>query len=323
MRALAAVGSAVALAGWLLFERRDAAALAADATAEDLAPVEGGRVLEVVSADGTRLHVEEHGRTDGPVVVLAHGWTCGARFWAPVVRRLADEARVVVYDQRGHGRSPATPGMGERELAQDLDAVLAAATADGNRAVLVGHSMGAMAAVAWAGAHPDRVPERVDAALLLSTRIDPLPVRRGAARASQLVVLRHPTPARQDWFWRRQLQRTSHSRGASAAAVRLSTELYAATPVPVRLAWGRFLEKLDLREHVARLDVPTTVLVGDRDVLTPERHGRWLFEHLPQPHRWVLLEGVGHSTPVDAPDAVAAEVRDLMALVGARRSGTS
>ena len=99
------------------------------------------RELTVRSADGTRLHVEEYGRADGPTVVLSHGWTCSTLFWAPVVRLLAGDYRVVAYDQRGHGRSsvPATrEGYGTGVLADDLQAVMEAVLPEGERAVLVG-----------------------------------------------------------------------------------------------------------------------------------------------------------------------------------------
>ena len=112
------------------------------------------RELTATSADGARLHVEVHGREQDPAVVLIHGWTCRTGFWAPVVRELTQTGhRVVAYDQRGHGRSPgADPrAYGPEVLADDLCAVLDAALRPGERAVLGGHSMGAMTLVAAAG----------------------------------------------------------------------------------------------------------------------------------------------------------------------------
>ena len=85
-------------------------------------------------------------------MVLAHGWTCSTAFWAASVRDLADDHRVIVYDQRGHGRSPAAGpgGYSTGALADDLEAVLEATLAPGERAVLGGHSMGGMTIMAAA-----------------------------------------------------------------------------------------------------------------------------------------------------------------------------
>ena len=53
----------------------------------------------VRSADGTRLNVESYGPDDGPVVVLAHGWTCSIVFWTKQVEALI-----------GHSRRDLAPG---------------------------------------------------------------------------------------------------------------------------------------------------------------------------------------------------------------------
>lgn len=140
-----------------------------------------------VSADGARLHVEVHGDQDAPTVVLAHGWTCSTAFWAAQIRALAATHRVVAYDQRGHGRSPAARAHSTTALADDLVAVLEAVLAPGERAVVAGHSMGGMTIMAAAG-RPE-FGERVAAALLCSTGSSRLaaealvlPVRAGRVR---------------------------------------------------------------------------------------------------------------------------------------------
>lgn len=93
------------------------------------------RELTVTAADGARVHVEVHGPENAPAVVLAHGWCCSTAFWAAQIRELAADHRVIAYDQRGHGRSPANPAYGTEPLADDLEAVLEATLAPGERAV--------------------------------------------------------------------------------------------------------------------------------------------------------------------------------------------
>nr|MDT0667478.1 alpha/beta fold hydrolase [Micromonospora sp. DSM 115978] len=110
---------------------------------------------------------------DVPTVVLAHGWTCSIDFWTPQVRALADRCHVVAYDQRGHGRSwnGTTTGFTLDALADDLRAVIEATVPPGRRAVLVGHSMGAMATIAFARRHHDLLADRVAAVVLASTGV--------------------------------------------------------------------------------------------------------------------------------------------------------
>jgi pimeloyl-ACP methyl ester carboxylesterase len=81
-------------------------------------------------------------------VVLSHGWSCSTAFWAAQIRDLAADHRVIAYDQRGHGGSPANPVCSADALADDLEAVLA----PGERAVLTGYSMGGDVPVEYPGA---------------------------------------------------------------------------------------------------------------------------------------------------------------------------
>ncbi|TXS55581.1 alpha/beta fold hydrolase, partial [Streptomyces sp. t39] len=150
------------------------------------APPVAARELAAVSADGSRIHVEVHGPEGAPTVVLAHGWTCSTHFWAAQIRDLARDHRVIAYDQRGHGRTPLAD-VGTERLADDLEAVLTAVLAPGEKAVVAGHSMGGMTMMAAASRPAFR--EHTAAALLCSTGsarlVDEslvLPMRAGRAR---------------------------------------------------------------------------------------------------------------------------------------------
>jgi pimeloyl-ACP methyl ester carboxylesterase len=97
---------------------------------------------------------------EGPPIVLVHGLTATRRYVTHGSKLLPRAGfRTHSYDARGHGESdpaPAAGGYSYGELAEDLGAVLDAATA-GGRAVLAGHSMGAHTLTAFALANPDRV----------------------------------------------------------------------------------------------------------------------------------------------------------------------
>jgi 3-oxoadipate enol-lactonase len=104
------------------------------------------------------IHGEVAG--EGPPIVLCHGITATRRYVVHGSRALERAGHTVVsYDARGHGESdPAPPGQsyGYPELVGDLEQVVAATVGDGPF-VLVGHSMGAHTAVAYALRHPERL----------------------------------------------------------------------------------------------------------------------------------------------------------------------
>lgn len=325
----ALAGAALGLAtagGWRLLAKHDERAVAADPKRWLLDPaLPTPTELTVPSADGTRLAVRVYGPDGAPTVVLAHGWTCSAQYWTPQLAALAGEARLVVYDQRGHGRSEPVHGarFDADALAEDLQAVLDATLSAGERAVLVGHSMGAMTIVAWAGAHPEEVDQRVSAALLASTGVGdlvsrslllPAPtalaaVRELAGRAllAAPTAAGPPSPAS-----RRGVRYVALSRQASEAEVAFCERITLACPAPVRAAFGRSLRTLDLRAAVAALTVPTVVVVGTADRLTPPVHARELVDALPDA-RLVELPGVGHMSTVAAAEVVNDLIRELVA----------
>ena len=112
--------------------------------------------LDYIKGPVAQLHVDDGG-TGGVPVVFVHSFAGSASHWNAQLRHLRRKRRAVAFDLRGHGMS-APPDDGDyavRSLASDI-----AAVADKLRLlrfVLVGHSIGGAAAIAYAGAHPDRV----------------------------------------------------------------------------------------------------------------------------------------------------------------------
>ncbi|MEU2771366.1 alpha/beta hydrolase [Streptomyces sp. NPDC007162] len=291
----------------------------AHVTSGPYAPPVPARELTVVSADGARLHVEVHGPEDAPPVVLAHGWTCSTAFWAAQIRELAVDHRVVAYDQRGHGRSPASPACTTGALADDLEAVLAETLARGEKAVIVGHSMGGMTVMA-AAARP-RFREHAAAVLLCSTGSSRLiaealviPLRAGAARTwltARVLGSRAPlgpvTPVA-----KRVLRYATMGAGSAPHMVEACARIVHACPRAVRHAWAGVLAELDLDSGVRELRVPTAVLTGTADRLTPPLHARALVATLPHSLGVTELPGVGHMTPVEASEPVNGKIRELV-----------
>ncbi|MEU4146751.1 alpha/beta fold hydrolase [Streptomyces parvulus] len=284
------------------------------------APPAPARELTVTAADGARIHVEVHGPERAPAVVLAHGWCCSTAFWAAQIRELAADHRVIAYDQRGHGRSPANPAYGTEPLADDLEAVLEATLAPGERAVLAGHSMGGMAVMA-AAARP-AVREHAAAVLLCSTGSSRLvasatvvPLGEGRVRTwltRRILGSRAPlgpvTP-----MARRILKYGTLGPGSGPHMVEACARIVHACPRRVRHGWSQVLDLLDLDHGVRELRMPVEIVVGTADRLTPPAQARALAAALPDCVGLTELQGLGHMTPVEAPDLVTGKIRALVA----------
>ncbi|MEZ3179957.1 alpha/beta hydrolase [Streptomyces pimonensis] len=289
-------------------------------TSGPYAPPAAARELTARSADGARLHVEVHGPERAPAVVLAHGWTCSTAFWAAQVRELAVDHRVVAYDQRGHGRTPASPACSTDALADDLEAVLTTALAPGEQAVVAGHSMGGMSVMAAAGRPAFRA--HAAAVLLCSTgssrlvaESTVLPLRPGRLRSrltGRVLGSRAPlgpvTP-----LARRILKYATMGPDPTPDMVEACARIVHSCPRAVRHAWSHVLDGLDLDHAVAQLRVPVEIVVGGADRLTPPVHARSLAAALPNCLGVIELPGVGHMTPVEAPGPVTGRIRSLAA----------
>ncbi|WP_328440196.1 alpha/beta hydrolase [Streptomyces sp. NBC_00444] len=283
------------------------------------APPVPARELTAVSADGARLHVEVHGPENAPAVVLAHGWTCSTAFWAAQIRELAVDHRVIAYDQRGHGRSPASRACSTDALADDLEAVLKAALAPGEKAVLAGHSMGGMTVMAASTRAGFR--QHAAAVLLCSTGASRLvaestvvPMRAGRLRTAltrRILGSRAPlgpvTP-----LARRILKYGTMGPGSHPQMVEACARIVHACPRKVRYAWSQVLDLLDVAYGVRELTVPTAVVVGTADRLTPVVHARSLVAALPNCVGITELPGLGHMTPIEAPELVTGKIRELV-----------
>ncbi|MFE2277217.1 alpha/beta fold hydrolase [Streptomyces sp. NPDC059454] len=292
----------------------------AHVTSGPYAPPAAARELTARSADGARLHVEVHGPEQAPAVVLAHGWTCSTAFWAAQIRELAADHRVIAYDQRGHGRTPASPACSTDALADDLEAVLTATLAPGEQAVVAGHSMGGMTVMAAAGRPAFRA--HVAAVLLCSTgssrlvaESTVLPLRPGRVRArltGRILGSRAPlgpvTP-----LARRILKYATMGPASAPDMVEACARIVHACPRAVRHAWSRVLDGLDLDHGLDRLRVPVEIVAGGADRLTPAVHARSLAAALPHCLGVTELPGIGHMTPVEAPDLVTGKIRALAA----------
>lgn len=290
------------------------------ATGDDPCGPEGvtlpqGEASEVGTDDGAVLDVLVAGPVDGPTVVLPHCWTGTKEIWAPVARRLvAGGHRVVLYDQRGHGRSTlGTDPMTTDRLGDDLLAVLDAV--GGTDLVLAGHSMGGMTIQALAVRHPEVVQDRVRVVALVATAAQTVP-----RPVPSFLVDRVLGDAASSRIARGGLAISRRAVGADAdrSHVQATHDGFASTSGAVRAGFLVAMTHMDYRDGIASIGVPTKVLVGTHDRLTPVARARLLASRIPGAEL-VVLPRLGHMLPLEAPDVVAAAIAELSSLPAAAR----
>ncbi|MDA2893895.1 alpha/beta hydrolase [Mycolicibacterium sp. BiH015] len=300
-----------------------------------------GRVVDVRSKDGVRIHTEVFGPEGGYPIVLAHGITCAIRVWAYQIADLARDYRVIAFDHRGHGRSGVPPRRGGYSLdylAADLDAVLEATLAPGERAVIAGHSMGGIAISSWSERLPHRVAQRADAVALINTttgdllrnvNLLPVPARFADARVRAAGgVLRTfggaPLLRAADRPSRRFVSTIAVGRDADPAVVDFVFELFNGTPAAGRGGWARVLiDHLGPRHIVLdNLVVPTLVIGSVKDRLLPMVSSRRIAASAPNLARFVELPG-GHCAILERPDEVNEHLRWLVESVAGNQAGAS
>jgi pimeloyl-ACP methyl ester carboxylesterase len=252
--------------------------------------------------------------------VFAHGFSLDLSTWYFQWRELSRRYRCVLFDQRGHGASaPAGPdGYTVEALAGDLRAVLDAAVGD-ERAILIGHSMGGMGILALAEEHPEEFGGRIagvvladtGSGMLLKEALGELAVRATAAARRAVASLgRRPrvgAAARRFALGRgRDLaylatRATNFGPQAPPSVVDHVTRVASSTPAEVWPPTLISLLDLDLAAALARITVPTLVVVGEHDRITPPGGARALAAELPN-GRLAIIPGAGHVAMMEEPN---------------------
>ena len=294
-----------------------------------------GITHEVITDDGVALHVVEEVDdvpAGAPTVIFSHGYGLSLDSWPGQREALRGIARVVLWDQRGHGGSErGVPGTTIERLGTDLGCVLDAVAPEGT-VVLVGHSMGGMTIMALADQRPELFGTRVRGVALLATSaggiadVDlglPRPVARlahrvapsiGAALESEGPVSALIERARRSSSDLGLLVTRAYAFGSTVPpdGTRIVADLINGTPVDVL---ADLLPALQGHDKVHALHVldrcDLLVMVGDSDLLTPVGHSYEIVRHTPSAEL-VILPGVGHMLTLEAVDDVNKHLRALV-----------
>jgi pimeloyl-ACP methyl ester carboxylesterase len=264
-----------------------------------------------VRAGDVDVYIQEEGPKSGPAVVLLHAAGGWSGVWKQTMDALADAGcHAIALDMPplGFSEKPATPRYSREDQAKRLIGALDALNIE--KATLVGHSFGARAVAQAALEHPERVGRLVFASAainfgtpapslkgnIIGTLLSIQPLRRAFTAATltnpsftrkllQMFVYK-PESATDDWV------------GVYQAFLKVEGSTNGVADWLPELINERDTSKSSDEKAYAAIHVPTLVLWGDKDSVTPLSDGEHLAKLIPEAELEVL-PGVGHLPPIE------------------------
>ncbi len=250
------------------------------------------------------------GATGKPVLVLVHAFPLGAQMWEPQFRGAFYGWRILAPDLRGFGGStdPRADDVDPTidDYAEDIAALVREVA--GGPVVLGGLSLGGYTAFAVMR----RTPGLVRALILADTRAGADTLEARAARKAMLNVLEHDGPqgVARDMMPKLLGPTTREHNPDAEETVRLLIKRQ--SPSAIRDAVVRMMERPDSTALLPTITVPTLVIVGDEDVLTPPAESEAIAAALPNASL-VRIAGAGHLSNLEQGMAFEASIEDFLA----------
>ncbi|NMO02410.1 alpha/beta hydrolase [Gordonia sp. TBRC 11910] len=311
---------------------------------ENFRAIYDDEALTVVTDDGLRLAVRRVGPAEPDLtLVFVHGFSLRMASWHfqrfALEKRWADEdmsIAMVFFDHRGHGKSDAAPDdtCTISQLGDDVAAVIRQMAPSGP-VVLVGHSMGGMSIMGAARRHPGLfAPDgRVVGAGLIAT------AARGLTEAGLGEGLSNPVIDGFRLAVRRAPRVVQAGRGRtrrllmpvllaaswgpdfySPATDRAVESMLQNTPIHTIVNFLHALESHDESDALSLLaTLPTIVVCGDEDRMTPYYNSYDLYGELGSTTRLTIVQGAGHMVLMEQPDTVTEPIAELVIRVLGQR----
>jgi pimeloyl-ACP methyl ester carboxylesterase len=254
---------------------------------------------------GIEMAYEDEGR--GTPLVLLHGFPFDRSMWREQARALSGTCRVVAPDLRGLGETP--PGGGEvtmGEMAEDVAALLDALNVE--RAVLGGLSMGGYVAFEFYR----RFPQRVRALVLADTRpqADTDEARRTREETARRALSEGMEPIADSMMPK--LLSAATREGKPEVVERVRAMMLRTEPEGAAAALRAMAVRRDQTDLLASVDVPTLIVVGVEDTITPPSDAEAMAAKI-KGARLVRLEGVAHVSNVELPEEFNRALGDFVA----------
>ena len=246
--------------------------------------------------NGTTLSYEERGPATGLPVVLLHGFPLDARMWEAQAAAMADAGhRVIAPDLRGFGKSASDAPFTIESLADDVHALLGAIGAV--PFVLVGLSMGGYVALAYARKYPADLRGLV----LVDTKAEADTPDGKAGRQKMIdLVRKEGSKAIADQMMPKMLAKDAAGQRPQPAET-LRRIMEACPPKTIENALAAMRDRPDRSGELGSIKVPTLVIVGESDQITPPDVAQSMAKKIPGA-QLVTIRGAGHMSPMEQPE---------------------
>jgi pimeloyl-ACP methyl ester carboxylesterase len=262
--------------------------------------------------NGTSISFEERGvgRPGAPPIVLLHGFPLEHRMWEAQLSGLSRSFRVIAADLRGFGRSPCEDAFTIPSLADDVHGLLESLGA--LPCVLCGLSMGGYVALAYVR----KYPTTLRGLILVATKAeaDAAPAREG--RQKMIDAVRAGGSKAIADAMEPKLLAEATLRGRPDVVRSLRGMMEGCPPGTIERALVAMRDRPDQTDNLPSIPVPTLVLVGEHDAITPPDVARAMHSKIPNAQLEVI-PGAGHMAPMEQPDAVTRAIERFVAGIGA------
>lgn len=247
------------------------------------------------------LFYQDQGK--GHPVVLLHGYPLDHSIWQPVVQLMEDQARFIVPDLRGYGKSPdGTEIHSMRLLAEDVLLLLDRLKL--KRVILVGHSMGGYVSLTFAQSYPGRL---CGLGLVTTQAEADTPEKRQArlrtardVRTKGAELIAHSAPSKL----------TTNE----ALQEKITELIHGIAPRTIIQSLKGMAERPDANGWLASIKVPTLVIAGGQDQIIPVQKSHEMVEMLNK--GWLVeIPEAGHLPMMETPERVAEGLTQLLAAV--------
>ncbi len=278
--------------------------------------------MPFVEVEDGRLYYDVSGK--GPSLVLIHGAWASHEWWRWQIPELSKDYQVLSLDVRGHGQSsPLKAAYSVDGFTRDLESFLQKVEID--QAVLVGWSMGGIISMEYCLNHPSKVR----ALILIATRGHRNPQMK---RRIMIQYLQARLSLIMDFTSPRKYDRAAEGFSGEQERVKREVEnmLSPTTPREV-FDWvmdditnkprenyfevAKSIWNWEAGEELKRINVPTLIMVGEKDSRTPPRFSHLLHAEIPN-SRLVIVKDAGHCLALERPQVVNAEIIKFLKSLG-------